>query len=108
MRLQWPKEVLDIRINQRVLNMVKAGLVEEVAAAGELSGTADKAIGVNEVRRHLAGELSEIEMIEALQLATRQYARRQEKWFRREKGFKVLEMTEGQREWPKIDWLAVD
>lgn len=102
-RLQWPKEVLHIRINQRVLNMVKAGLVAEIAEAGELSGTADKAIGVNEVRRHLAGELSEIEMIEAIQLATRQYARRQEKWFRREKGFQVLEMEEGQREWPTIE-----
>lgn len=102
-RLHWPKEVLHIRINERVLSMVKAGLVEEVAAAGELSGTADKAIGVNEVRRHLAGELTEHEMIEAIQLSTRQYARRQEKWFRREKGFQVLEMREGQREWPTIE-----
>lgn len=101
--LQWPRELLHIRINQRVLAMVQAGLVDEVATAGDLSGTADKAIGVNEVRRHLAGELTEHEMIEAIQLATRQYARRQEKWFRREKGFEVLQMQEGQTSWPEID-----
>ena len=101
-RLEWPKEVLHDRINQRVLAMVEAGLVAEVAEAGELSTTAEKAIGVNEVRRHLAGELTQAEMIEAIQLATRQYARRQEKWFRREKGFRVVAL-EANDKWDAIE-----
>jgi tRNA dimethylallyltransferase len=85
--------VLDARINQRVLQMVAAGLVEEVRQTAALSATAVKAIGVSEVRRHLAGETTLDETIAAIQLATRQYARRQEKWFRREREFRVVPMT---------------
>jgi tRNA dimethylallyltransferase len=103
LRLSWPKETLHARINQRVHLMVAEGLVEEVAQAGPLSTTAEKAIGVREVQRYLAGETSHEEMIEAIQLASRQYARRQEKWFRREKGFEVLEMEPGK----ETDWTAL-
>ncbi len=49
-----------------------------------------KAIGVREIQAHLVGECSLEEAIAAIQLATRQYARRQEKWFRRETGFPLL------------------
>jgi tRNA dimethylallyltransferase len=92
-RLVWDRAVLDARINQRVLQMVAAGLVEEVRQTAALSATAVKAIGVSEVRRHLAGETTLDETIAAIQLATRQYARRQEKWFRREREFRVVPMT---------------
>lgn len=101
-RLEWPREVLHERINLRTRAMVGAGLVEEVACAGALSATLEKAIGVAEVRRHLCGEWNLEQMIEGIQLATRQYARRQEKWFRREKGFQVLTMQAGQTDWPRI------
>jgi tRNA dimethylallyltransferase len=74
--------------------MVDAGLITEVRLATELSATAIKAIGVQEVRRHLAGEATLDETIAAIQLATRQYARRQEKWFRREKAIRVLPMSD--------------
>lgn len=94
-RLVWDREALDARINQRVLSMVAAGLVEEVARAAALSATAGKAIGVREVQRHLAGEATLEETISAIQLSTRQYARRQDKWFRREKAFAVVGMREG-------------
>jgi tRNA dimethylallyltransferase len=94
-RLVWDRAALDARINRRVLDMIAAGLVEEVRDVANLSSTAVKAIGVEEVRRHLAGENSLEDTIAAIQLATRQYARRQEKWFRREHGFRVLPMEEG-------------
>jgi tRNA dimethylallyltransferase len=84
---------LDARINARVVDMIQAGLVAEVRLATELSATAVKAIGVPEVRRHLAGEATLDETTSAIQLATRQYARRQEKWFRREKEVRVLPMS---------------
>jgi tRNA dimethylallyltransferase len=93
-RLVWDRVTLDDRINRRVLQMIASGLIEEVRQSSALSATAVKAIGVPEVRRHLAGEATLEETIAAIQLATRQYARRQEKWFRREKGFRVLPMTE--------------
>jgi tRNA dimethylallyltransferase len=93
-RLAWERPVLDARINQRVLDMIEVGLVEEVRDCADLSSTAAKAIGVQEVRRHLSGEASLADTIAAIQLATRQYARRQEKWFRRERAFPVLAMDE--------------
>ena len=92
-RLVWDRAELDERINQRVLGMAAAGLVDEIAGVSALSATAVKAIGVREVRRHLAGESTLQETIAAIQLATRQYARRQEKWFRREKGFQMLPLS---------------
>lgn len=94
-RLAWDRAELDARINRRVLAMIDDGLISEVAEAATLSATAVKAIGVQEVRRHLAGEATLEETAAAIQLATRQYARRQEKWFRREKGFRAVGMSEG-------------
>jgi tRNA dimethylallyltransferase len=92
-RLAWDRAALDARINARVVGMIDAGLIAEVRLATELSATAIKAIGVQEVRRHLTGEATLDETIAAIQLATRQYARRQEKWFRREKAIRVLPMS---------------
>jgi tRNA dimethylallyltransferase len=95
-RLVWDRETLGTRIQQRVQKMADAGLVAEIAGLTELSPTAEKAIGVREIRAHLAGEGSLKQALDAIVLATRQYARRQEKWFRREKGFSPLEIKEGQ------------
>ncbi|MEZ0388996.1 MAG: tRNA (adenosine(37)-N6)-dimethylallyltransferase MiaA [Verrucomicrobium sp.] len=94
-QLAWNKDALHHRINQRVHAMVAAGLVDEIRKAAELSTTAEKAIGVREMRDHLKGRLSLEDAIAAIQLASRQYAQRQVKWFRREKGFVPLEIVEG-------------
>ncbi len=82
--LDWPREQLHARIQRRTEAMVTAGLLDEVRACGELGPTAAKAIGLREVRAHLAGELPLAAMIETLAIATRQYAKRQVTWFRRE------------------------
>ena len=63
-------------------------------ALGPLSPTAEKAIGIREVRALLAGECTRAEAISAMQAATRQYAKRQATWFRREKCFQPLNMPE--------------
>jgi tRNA dimethylallyltransferase len=94
-QLAWVRDVLHARINHRVHAMVAAGLVEEIRKATELSATAEKAIGVQEIRDHLNGRTSLNDAIAAIQLATRQYAQRQVKWFRREKGFIPVEIEEG-------------
>ena len=94
-QLAWERDALHHRINQRVHAMVAAGLVDEIRKAVELSATAEKAIGVREVRDHLRGRLSLEEAVAAIQLASRQYAQRQVKWFRREKGFVPVEIMEG-------------
>ena len=86
----WDREALYRRINQRTLDMFAAGMVEEVRTLGPLSPTAEKAIGVREVREHLAGRATLEETIAAIQQATRHYAKRQMTWFRRERCFQTI------------------
>ena len=78
------------RINERVLGMVAAGLVPEIAALSPLSPTAEKAIGVREVRQHLQEGLPLGVAVEAIQQASRRYAKRQVTWFKRERGFQTI------------------
>jgi tRNA dimethylallyltransferase len=86
--LERPREELYARINARVPKMVAVGMLDEISNLPEvLSNTAEKAIGVREVRAHLTGELTLDECVSAIQQASRRYAKRQLTWFRRETGF---------------------
>lgn len=88
--LEWSRETLYTRINERTLAMFRDGLIEEVASLGPLSPTAEKAIGIREVREHLAGRATLEQTISAIQQATRNYAKRQMTWFRRERCFQTI------------------
>jgi tRNA dimethylallyltransferase len=88
--LHWERTTLYGHINQRTLTMMEAGLIAEVAALGELSPTAEKAIGIREVREHLAERVNLADTIAAIQQATRRYAKRQTTWFRRERCFQTI------------------
>ncbi len=92
-RLIMDRSELNARIHRRVHQMVESGLVGEVRNLPPLSPTAEKAIGIREIRAHLRGELTLPEAIAAIQAATRQYARRQEKWFKRESGLKPVSLS---------------
>ena len=80
---------LDARIFDRARRMVEGGVIEEVAAlpteAGRISPTVQKTLGLREVRQFLDGSLSRDQLIASLALSTRQYAKRQRTWLRREK-----------------------
>lgn len=82
--LNWERAALCARIDARTRQMFECGIIEEVTNLGALSPTAEKAIGIREIRAHLAGELSLEDTISAIQAVTRQYAKRQTTWFRRE------------------------
>ncbi|OYV07308.1 MAG: tRNA (adenosine(37)-N6)-dimethylallyltransferase MiaA [Verrucomicrobiales bacterium VVV1] len=75
---------LHARIERRTRRMLKEGAVEEVAALGPLSITAEKAIGLPQIQSLLRGEIDRATCEEQIVIATRQYAKRQETWFRRE------------------------
>ncbi len=68
--------------------MMAEGLVKEVEAllSGGLNGraTALQAIGYKEIASALAGECSMQEAMERVKQATRNYAKRQLTWFRRD------------------------
>ena len=84
--LQLPRELLYERINRRVEEMMRGGLVEEVEAllvAGYGSGDPGMTgSGYPEVVAFLRGELTREEATVAIQRSHRRYARRQETWFR--------------------------
>ena len=64
--------------------MLDGGAIEEVAALRNVAPGLEKAIGYGEIRRHLAGEIDRPECEALINAATRQYAKRQDTWFRRE------------------------
>ena len=77
---------LDARIAVRAERMLQEGAIEEVAALNpaELSPTAAKTLGLPQVLDYLAGNISRGDLSAAIALATRQYAKRQRTWLRRE------------------------
>ena len=75
---------IDRRIEQRVTEMFEAGFVDEVQRLGPLGRTAATAIGYREVTAYLAGDLTEDEARERTVVATRRFARRQERWWRKD------------------------
>ncbi len=91
------RPTLDARIERRVAAMFDDGLVAEVEhllAQGLREGrTASRAIGYQQVIAHLDGELGLDEARERTVVATRQFARRQLAWWRKD---------------PRIVWLPYD
>ena len=81
------------RIDRRVDEMFRRGVVEEVRALGKLSATAAKTLGLVQIRQLLAGEITRAECISAIQQATRRYAKRQLTWFRRQLIFEPLDLS---------------
>jgi tRNA dimethylallyltransferase len=82
-----PKPELDRRIAERTRRMFEVGVEEEVRAAltGEVSATARKVIGLEEV-----ATLPREEAIETLIARTRRYAAYQRKWLRRLEGLVIV------------------
>jgi tRNA dimethylallyltransferase len=86
--LSRPPEEIDARIDSRFAGMVDAGLVEEVrglaARPGGMSRTARQALGYREILAHLEDGAPLGECLQQAVLRTRQFARRQASWFRRD------------------------
>lgn len=83
--IQRTRPDLHARIALRTRAMLDGGAIEEVAAVANVSTNCEKAIGFREIRALLAGEIDRATCEELINAATRQYAKRQETWFRREK-----------------------
>ena len=85
--LDWPREALYARIDRRVDEMLQSGLVDEVRRLMKNEAafsTAAQAIGYKEIAAALRGECALAEAVETLKRATRNYAKRQLTWFRRD------------------------
>jgi tRNA dimethylallyltransferase len=95
--LDIPRDVLDERIAERVDRMWADGLVDEVRALADAgladTPTAARALGYAQVLDALSGRISEDDARLATIQATRTFARRQQRWFRRDM---------------RIEWMAYD
>ena len=93
--LRWPRNVIAERVERRVHDMVERGLFAEVATlqARGLSKTAGQALGYKETLLHLNGDISKDAAVEMIVTRTRQFAVRQERWFRRD---------------PRVRWIDVE
>lgn len=84
--LDLPRQELDRKIDARVLDMIEAGLVEEVdrllQQGYEPSDPGMNATGYIELVPYFRGERTLEEAIREIQRNTRRYARRQLTWFR--------------------------
>lgn len=87
--LAVPLAELEVRIAARVEAMLAAGLVEEVrgllASAGRRELKVLQTIGYREVAAYLRGETDRAGLQELIVRHTRQYAKRQLTWFRKDK-----------------------
>ena len=88
------REVLRARIEARFRAMIAAGAMEEALALADLDPAlpAARIIGRRELLALHDGSLSEAEAVERAVIATRQYAKRQDTWFRNQLG-----------DWTRID-----
>ena len=94
--LLWPREVLVKRVESRVKAMLQRGFLEEVAQLrkdGAMSQTARQALGYAELNRHLDGRCTLDQAVGDIVTHTRQFAARQERWFRRD---------------PRIRWVHIE
>ena len=92
----WPREALYRRIDARVDEMLKQGLVEEVRAlkaSEQRHPTALQAIGYKEIAAALRGEITMEHAVCLTKKASRNLAKRQLTWFRRD---------------PRVIWLEAE
>jgi len=91
--LHWPRAALDARIAARLRQQLDDGFLDEVRqlAHQRLSRTASRALGYGELFAHLRDEISLTDAVERIAARSRQFARRQMRWFRRD---------------PRIVWLS--
>ncbi|WP_346916095.1 tRNA (adenosine(37)-N6)-dimethylallyltransferase MiaA [Clostridium sp.] len=95
--LNMNREKLYERINHRVDLMIEAGLLEEVIGLEKEGYTTDmqsmKGIGYKELLQYLHGEVSKEKAIENIKQFSRNYAKRQLTWFRKD---------------PRVKWVDKD
>ena len=89
-----PRAVVNGRVAARLAAMVAAGLVEEVRGlAPSMGPTARQALGYKEVLAHVEAGAPLDECLGAAERRTREFARRQRVWFRRD---------------PRVRWFGTD
>ncbi|MGI5849315.1 MAG: tRNA (adenosine(37)-N6)-dimethylallyltransferase MiaA [Christensenellales bacterium] len=93
--LRMPRDILYERINRRVDNMIKTGLVDEVKRVYSQYGRVNAlmAIGYNELISYFEGKCDLAEAIGLIKRNTRRLAKRQITWFNRDERIKWFDIS---------------
>ena len=93
--LLWERSELIMRINKRVDIMVNEGLIEEAKAMyPKRHLNSLNTVGYKEIFEHFDGKVSLDEAIENIKINTRQYAKRQMTWLRKNNDYKWFTIDE--------------
>lgn len=93
--LDWNREALYQRINQRVDLMMEEGLLKEVKRLVDFQELNSlQTVGYKELFGFLNGEITQEKAVELIKRNTRRYAKRQLTWFRKEQGLKWFKLEE--------------
>lgn len=93
--LNRPREELYQRINQRVDQMIEDGLIEEAKGLYEKRHLNSlNTVGYKEMFNYLDGEWSLDHAIDKIKQHSRNYARKQLSWFRRDKNIHWIDLSE--------------
>ncbi len=96
--LDVPREELLTRIHARVDAMMQNGFLDEVrsliAACPRPLPSSMSAIGYRELLAHLDGHLTLVQAVDKIKIATRQFAKRQMTWFKRDQRIHWIHGTE--------------
>jgi len=83
--IELPRPTLTERINKRVDIMIDEGLTDEVKSMLPFRHlNALQTVGYKEIFDYLNGSATLIEAVEAIKISTRQYAKRQMTWFKKD------------------------
>lgn len=93
--LDWPREMLYRRIDERLTQMWRQGFVEEARQVHEdgVGRTAAQALGYKELFAVFSGACPLDQAMDTIRLNTHRYAKRQLTWFRQD---------------PRVRWLRVE
>ena len=95
--IDLPREVLHDRINERTRVMIDSGWVEEterlIERGVDQGSPGMRTLGYPQIISFIRGEIDREGLIERIQALTRQYAKRQMTWFRKE---------------PDVQWISGD
>lgn len=107
--LDMPREMLYARIDQRVHQMMKEGLLDEVKSLlTHKDLNALNTVGYKELFEFLEGNCTEAEAIEQIQKNTRRFAKRQLTWLRRLPELHWVHLTSDERAVEDIARLVED
>lgn len=93
--LSRPRDILYERIGKRVDQMMSDGLLEEVEGLRDMKDyTALQTVGYKELFSYMEGECTLDKAVEAIKQHTRNYAKRQITWFRRDPAYRWIELDD--------------